>query len=51
MISKSVVSRCAVRRAVMTRLAIVPLSLHAGKKIVRPTGRGSTRAVIVMVKN
>jgi hypothetical protein len=36
MTSKAGVSRLAVWRAVMTRLAIVPLSLYAGKKTLSP---------------
>src|SRR3954468_6659368 len=36
MISKSAVSLRAARSAAMTRLAIVPLSLYAGKNTLRP---------------
>src|SRR5262252_6050330 len=46
MISKSEVSFCAVWRAVITRLAIVPLSLYAGKKMVSPTGGVPGRSVM-----
>src|SRR5262245_20967766 len=47
MTSKSEVNFCAVFRAVMTRLAIVPASFSAGKKIDRPAGRLGASAAIV----